>query len=48
MTKRSVSRATTLDRLVRAVFGRSQLSPIVYTLVALSGAFLLSTTLQES
>lgn len=34
--------------LVNALFGKSLLSRIVYTLVGLSGVYLLSTALQES
>ncbi len=69
MTKRSVRRATTLDRfatgltgigalrglaglfsfsLVSTLFGKSLLARIVYTLVGLSGVYLLFASLQES
>jgi uncharacterized membrane protein YuzA (DUF378 family) len=70
MTKRSIRRATTLDRfatgltgigalnwglvglfnfnLVSTLFGKSLLARIVYTLVGLSGVYLLLTPLQES
>ena len=34
--------------LVSAVFGKSLLSRIIYTLVGLSGAYLLSNAIQES